>query len=130
MPLSRAGKKAAVAAAAGIRPSDTLYMGLLTGIGVSGRNQEASASGYSRQVVTFTEGSSPNFTATQSGSVEFNFNATSANITGTFLSTSASDATDTAFQDNVVGYQTGANLSNVGDGSVITVSNASISVTN
>lgn len=124
MPFGRAGKKAAAAAAAGIRPSSTRYMGLLTGIGISGRDQEASGSGYSRQAVTFTEGTSPLYAATQSGSETFTFNADHDDITGVFIAASAAPpSNDNSWQEDIIAYATFTALENIGNGSTVEVQN-------
>ena len=91
MPFGRSGIKAATAAVAGIRPSETLYLGLLIDNNQpNARTDEASAAGYSRQEIEFTEGSSPQYRAAQSDDVTFDFTATSANIRGSFLTVNAS----------------------------------------
>ena len=130
MPFGRLGKKVALEAAFGISPSSTRYMALLTGIGIAGRDQEADAAGYARQQVAFTAGSSPNYAPTQTANVEFDFTATESPITGTFVTGTLTDANDTAFQNNIIAYATGANLTGIGDGSTVVVSNASGSITN
>lgn len=131
MPFGRAGIKAATEAAAGITPSETRYLGLLIDNNQpNARTDEASAAGYSRQAVTYTAGSSPQYRAAQGDDVTFNFTATSPNIRGSFISkNSSSESSDTNFQEGIVGWVTGANLENVGNGSVVTASGGEVRVT-
>ena len=127
MPYARGGKKAAVAAVAGIRPSETRYIGLLIDPNQpNARTDEASAAGYARQQVVYDEGTSPQYRATQTaspgGDVDFDFTATSANVRGFFLTKgSAPEASDTDFLENMQAYVLGANIDSLGDGSTVTV---------
>ena len=129
MPLGRKGLEVAASALAGVSPADTLYVGLLTDNSApTSRSEEANAAGYARGVITFTAGNAPAFVAQQGDDVEITFTANESAIRGMFISTTQTDASDTAFQNNIVGYVLGYNLSGIGNGTTVTISNTTLSV--
>ena len=129
MPFGRQGIEKSIRAAAGVSPSDVLYLGLLVSTGNPNTlADEASASGYARTPITFTIGSAPTYVATQSANIEFDFTATSDNIRGWFVSVTSSDNSNSDFQGNIVAYNDSYNLDSIGDGTTVTASNIQLRV--